>query len=111
MAICGRALYTARSARTYATAWRPARPAPRSAKARGFRLASEASSTGLQVIIVRHGQSTNNLIQERVEARMRAEGLPADDAASIWMAERVHDPALSSKGEHEGTCLCAGCAS
>lgn len=73
---------------------------------RDFRLSSEASTSGLQVIIVRHGQSTNNLIQERVEQRMREEGLSSDDAASIWMAERVHDPALSSKGEQEGnSCL------
>jgi hypothetical protein len=91
----------------HAAALRANRAAPGSARVRGFRLSSEASSAGLQVIIVRHGQSTNNLIQERVEARMRAEGLPADEAASIWMAERVHDPALSNKGEQEGTCLSA----
>ena len=54
------------------------------------------------MIIVRHGQSTNNMIQEKVEQRMRDEGLPPDEAASIWMAERVHDPALSNKGEKEG---------
>ena len=64
-------------------------------------LSSEAGSPGLQLIIVRHGQSTNNLIQDHVEKRMREEGLLAADAERIWLTERVHDPGLSEKGHAE----------
>ena len=64
-------------------------------------LSSEAGSPGLQLIIVRHGQSTNNLIQDQVEKRMREEGLLAADAERIWLTERVHDPGLSEKGHAE----------
>jgi broad specificity phosphatase PhoE len=71
---------------------------------RAFRLSSEAASAGLQVIVVRHGQSTNNLIQDEVEKRMRCDGLPPDQAAAIWMSQRVHDPALSAKGLEEASC-------
>lgn len=76
--------------------------APPPAASRAFRLSSEAKEEGLHLIIVRHGQSTNNLIQLEVERRMRDEGLPASEAAAIWMSERVHDPALSDKGQQEG---------
>ena len=72
------------------------------AASRAFRLSSEAREEGLHLIIVRHGQSTNNLIQLEVERRMRDEGLPASEAAAMWMSARVHDPALSDKGHQEG---------
>ena len=34
---------------------------------------------------------------------MRDEGLPASEAAAIWLSERVHDPPLSDKGQQEAS--------
>ena len=33
---------------------------------------------------------------------MRDGGLSAEEAANVWLSERVHDPALSERGKQEG---------
>jgi hypothetical protein len=62
--------------------------------ARAFRLSSEASTPGLQVIIVRHGQSTNNLIQDKV--------------LFVCVRARVHERVrLLVRRSSDCTCTCA----
>lgn len=57
--------------------------------------------TGITVLIVRHGQSSNNQLQLEVEEKMQRGQMTAEQATEEWMQKRVPDPALSDKGARE----------
>jgi hypothetical protein len=62
------------------------------------RNASGHSAAPIRVLLVRHGQSDNNVVQSRVGA---------DEAR--WLELREDDPALSTTGESQAELLAAFC--
>lgn len=58
----------------------------------------------LEVLIVRHGESENNIIMEEVFARTYAQPFSSEEfqkADKEWLARRSEDPSLSAKGMAE----------
>jgi hypothetical protein len=52
---------------------------------------------GLRVLMVRHAQSQNNIVQARVQAKIKA-GVTPQQAQNEWLSARQDDPDLSPEG-------------
>mmetsp|Transcript_35433 Transcript_35433/g.101856 ORF Transcript_35433/g.101856 Transcript_35433/m.101856 type:complete len:255 (+) Transcript_35433:47-811(+) len=64
-------------------------------------MTSAPSSSKLRLMLVRHGQSMNNVVQERIGPMLQRGDITAEEFTRLWMSERVDDPDLSSKGKAE----------
>eukprot|EP00281_Chroomonas_sp_CCMP1168_P007875 CAMPEP_0206277944 /NCGR_PEP_ID=MMETSP0047_2-20121206/37143_1 /ASSEMBLY_ACC=CAM_ASM_000192 /TAXON_ID=195065 /ORGANISM="Chroomonas mesostigmatica_cf, Strain CCMP1168" /LENGTH=272 /DNA_ID=CAMNT_0053707629 /DNA_START=157 /DNA_END=975 /DNA_ORIENTATION=- len=74
--------------------------------ARQFRLSAETQSpAGLKLMLIRHAESQNNVLQREVEERVRLGQITPEQATKDWLAGRVTDPPLSAKGERESHLL------
>ena len=67
--------------------------------------AGSVAMQGLKVLIVRHGQSTNNVLMERIYAEHGAKSAAAAEKA--WLTERSTDPALTAPGQAEAEAFAA----
>ena len=50
------------------------------------------------VLLVRHAESENNIVQAGVHAKLRAMQLNPTEAQEAWLANRYEDPGLSVNG-------------
>jgi broad specificity phosphatase PhoE len=57
--------------------------------------------TPMKVMLVRHGQSTNNIIHERINPLLQSGKITQSEHQDIWLRERTDDPPLSEKGLQE----------
>ena len=51
----------------------------------------------LRVLLVRHAQSENNIVQASVQHKIKA-GVSPQDAQAEWLSKRHDDPDLSPEG-------------
>eukprot|EP00960_Hanusia_phi_P027212 746700-Hanusia_phi.AAC.2 len=75
---------------------------------RALRLSSSSSSPitpALRVILVRHGQSTNNVLMEELEQKRKSDSITLEEGRDRWFSERSDDPPLSQQGEQEADML------
>ena len=54
-----------------------------------------------RVLLVRHGESTNNVVMRRLFARRSREALAPREFERAWLRERVTDPDLTETGVRE----------
>ena len=66
--------------------------------------ASGIALQGLKVLLVRHGQSTNNVLMEHIYAQHGAKSAAAERA---WLAGRSTDPPLTPEGQTEAEAFAA----
>ena len=59
----------------------------------------------MRLWLIRHGQSMNNIIQEKLNPLFQRGEISAEQYNEIWLAERQDDPALSPKGIAEAAKL------
>ena len=59
----------------------------------------------MRVLLVRHGQSENNVIQERLSPMLARGEISSQEMWAMWMKERFDDPALTAKGKAEAVKL------
>lgn len=72
-------------------------------KSKKFKLSSYSS--GIPVFFVRHGESTNNVIQEPlIEKKMNNE-ITDEEFERIWKSNRMDDPDLTLKGKEQAIAL------
>eukprot|EP00927_Polykrikos_kofoidii_P049655 TRINITY_DN43692_c0_g1_i1.p1 TRINITY_DN43692_c0_g1~~TRINITY_DN43692_c0_g1_i1.p1 ORF type:complete len:281 (-),score=22.53 TRINITY_DN43692_c0_g1_i1:89-868(-) len=57
-----------------------------------------APPDALKLLLVRHGQSTNNILLDRLDAERAVGEMTPQEYRRTWMRERSDDPPLSSKG-------------
>ncbi|EKX41098.1 hypothetical protein GUITHDRAFT_112831 [Guillardia theta CCMP2712] len=75
---------------------------------RALRLSSSSSSPitpALRLILVRHGQSTNNVLMEELEGKRKSDSISLEEGRERWFSERSDDPPLSQRGEVEAEML------
>jgi broad specificity phosphatase PhoE len=59
----------------------------------------------MKLFIIRHGQTTNNVLMAGVYARRDKGEITAQQAEEEWLAQRVDDPSITEIGMEEATQL------
>ena len=52
----------------------------------------------MKLLLVRHGQSTNNILQARLDPMVARGEITPEERDRLWMAQRVDDPPLTDTG-------------
>ena len=73
----------------------------------GHRVDMSSYPPPLKLLVVRHGESTNNVIAGSIFAGLAAGTTTSAAAEAAWLKERVDDPPLTAKGEEEASRLAA----
>ena len=60
----------------------------------------------MRVLMVRHGQSENNLMAEKIGGVPGTDALHTDEHTQQWLSQRYDDPSLTEKGQREAEQLC-----
>ena len=55
----------------------------------------------MKLLIVRHGQSANNVIMHKINARRAKGEISGKEAEAEWLSDRVDDPTLTEEGLFE----------